>query len=735
MEDAMGYHASTYTRRHFIITAATAAGGFMIGIGAAPRVARAATVTGQPWNDDNAYAPNEIDAWIAIDPDDSILIRYQRSEMGQGSMTALPMMIAEELQCDWSKVRIEYASPNRNLRENKVYGPMFSHGSMSVRTSQKHMQQVGASARERLIAAAAAQWSVPASECTAAASVVTHGPTGRKLRFGELAGAAAKVVLVEEPAIKTPAQFTFIPRELPRVDVAPKTNGSAKFGIDAQVPGMVFAAINACPVPGGKLKSVDESVVAGAPGVLQVVKLERAVAVVATGSYWRAKQALARLQPEWDVGAAGSVDSEQLSKMYRAALNEPMLTARNEGDVDKALSGGAKTFEAIYETPYLSHSPMEPMNATVHLQPDRLDVWVGTQAADEALEAAARVSGLKPEQVYLHNAFLGGGFGRRDANDEVAQAVLVAKAVQRPVKLVWTREEDTRQDKFRPHAVVAFKAATGTDGMPTAWSMRVVTSSIFASVGIPLPTGKVEPQTVAGLANNGYRVPNTRVESLVKNTHLPVWFWRAPGVNQHVFAIESFLDEIASADGIDPYQMRRKLLEGKPDWLKVLDTAAEKGDWGKPLPRGTGRGIAICPDTDSLCAQVAEVSVSPSGAVKVNRVTVALDTRYMVNPLTIKEQAEGGVIFGLTSALFGKITIKDGAPVEGNFDTYRMVRFAEAPRIDVHLVPSGGKVWGGAGEPATSPIVAAVANAIFAVTGKRIRTLPIMDHDLSYGSA
>jgi isoquinoline 1-oxidoreductase subunit beta len=306
--------------------------------------------------------------------------------------------------------------------------------------------------------------------------------------------------------------------------------------------------------------------------------------------------------------------------------------------------------------------------------------------------------------------------------------------VQRPVKLIWTREEDTRQDKFRPHAVVAFKAAAGADGMPTAWSMRVVTSSIFASAGRRLPANKVEPQTVAGLADNGYRVPNTRVESLVKNTHLPVWFWRAPGVNQHVFAIEGFLDEIASANGLDPYQMRRQLLKGRPDWLKVLDTAAEKGDWGKPLPRGTGRGIAICTDTDSLCAQVAEVAVRPSGEVKVNRVTVALDTRYMVNPLTIAEQAEGSVIFGLSAALFGKITIKDGVPVQGNFDTYRMVRLAEAPRIDVHLVPSGGKVWGGAGEPATPPIAAAVANAIFAVTKKRIRTLPIMDHDLSYGS-
>ncbi len=519
------------------------------------------------------------------------------------------------------------------------------------------------------------------------------------------------------------------------MNVIHKIDGSAKFGIDTQLPDMVFAAINACPVAGGKLKSVDDSPLAGAPGIIQVVRLDDAVAVVATGSFWRAKQALAKLQPEWDVGPAGETDSAQFFSEYRAALDGPAQTARNQGNVDQAFAGAAKTIEAVYETPYLSHSPMEPMNATVHLQPDRLDVWVGTQDALDETEKAAAAAGLKPEQVYLHNCFVGGGFGRRDVADEVVQAIAIAKVVQRPVKLIWTREEDTRHDKFRPMAVTRFKAGLGADGMPAAWSIRTVAGSIMRASGIKLPPNGVNFVAVAGLATNGYSIANTKVEAVIKDTHLPVWWWRAPGFNQNIFAIEGFVDEIAAANGIDPYQLRRKFLADKPDWLKVLDTAAEKSDWGKPLPKGSGRGIAICEDTGSLCAQVAEVTVSPKGEVKVTRVTVALDTHYMVNPLTIAEQAEGSVIFGLSAALYGKITIKNGVPEQGNFDTYRMVRLAQAPKIDVYLAPSGGKTWGGAGEPATPPIAGAVANAIFAATGKRIRSLPISDHDLSSGSA
>ena len=727
-----GNQTPILSRRRFLTTGVTAAGGFAIGTAALPQWAQAAMVAEHPW-DDSPSAPNELDAWIVINPDDSVLIRYQRAEMGQGSMTAVPMMLNEELQADWSKVKIEFASANRNMREKKIYGDMYSNGSRSIKESQKLVQQVGASARQRLITAAATKWGVPASECTSANSVITHGPSNRTMRYGEVAADAAKIKLDKEPAIKTPDKWTFAGKPMPRLDVVHKINGAAKFGMDAQIPGMVFAAILQCPVPGGKLKSVDESVVAGLPGNPKVVKLDDAVAVAAEGTWWRARQALAKLQPEWDVGAAGTTDSAQFFREYRAAMDsEKPVIGRKQGDIDKGLSGGGKTFEAVYETPYLSHSPMEPMNATVKLDGERIDIWVGTQDALDESEKVAKVLGIEAEDVYLHNAFCGGGFGRRDVADEVLQAIAVAKAVQKPVKLIWSREEDTRHDKLRPMAVVRFKGATGADGVVTALQARTVTGSVVKNALGKLPPNGLDFVSIQGLATIGYNIPNLSIESIIKDTHFPVWWWRAPGQNQNTFAIEGFIDEMAYANSIDPVEMRRKLLQGKPDWLAVLNTAAEKADWGKPLPKGKGRGIAICNDTDSLCAQVAEVTISPKGELKVDRVTVALDTRYQVNPLTIAEQAEGGIIFGLSAALYGKIDVKNGAAVQGNFDTYRMVRLAQAPKIDVHLLASGGEKWGGAGEPSTPPIGGAVANAIFAATGKRIRSLPIMDQDLSF---
>ncbi|HUC51937.1 MAG TPA: molybdopterin cofactor-binding domain-containing protein [Xanthobacteraceae bacterium] len=727
------------TRRHFIVAGATAAGGLAVGIGLLPNAAEAFTVPAQPWAqpmDQEGYSPHDIDAWIAIEPDDSILIRYTRSEMGQGSMTALPMIVAEELQCDWSKVRVEYGSANRSYREHNIYGDMSSVGSHSVRDSHTKLQQVGASARERLIAAAAAQWGVPASECKAANSVVLHPASNRSVGYGAVASAAAQIKLDTEPAIKTPEQYTFIGKPQPRVDVPLKVNGSAQYSIDTRLPDMVYAAILQCPVPGGMLASVDDTPLKNAPGIVQVVRLQDAVAVVATDTFWRAKQGLAKLHPEWNVGAAGSTDSAQFAKEYRdAALNGTAPVARNDGNVDQALAAaGDKALSAVYEVPYLAHAPMEPMNATVHLQPDRLDVWVGTQSADRTLTAAAGVAGLKPEQVYIHNTFIGGGFGRKSRNDEMVQAIHIAKAINRPVKLIWTREDDIRHDRYRPQAAISFKGAVGADGMPTALYLRTAVGSILRSMGMNKVDSGIEPMAVEGLANHPYKIANSKVECALKNTHIPVSFWRSVGASQNAFAIESFIDELAHAGGQDPYRFRRTMLAGKPDWLGVLDMVAEKGDWGKPIESGRARGIAIFECYGTIVGEVAEITISPQGKLKVDKITLAADSGHVVNPLSFAEQMEGGAIFALTAALYGKVTVKNGIPEQGNFDTYPMVRLAQAPKIDVHLALSGGKKWGGAGEPGGAPTAAAVCNAIFALTGKRIRSLPLIDHDLS-GSA
>jgi isoquinoline 1-oxidoreductase subunit beta len=727
------------TRRHFIVAGATAAGGLAVGISVMPHAAEAFTVATTPWAqpmDHEGYSPNDIDAWIAIEPDDSILIRYTRSEMGQGSMTALPMIVAEELQCDWSKVRVEYGSANRSYRENNIYGDMSSVGSHSVKDSHIKMQQVGASARERLIAAAAALWGVPASECKAANSVVLHPASNRSVGYGAVASAAAQIKLDTEPTIKTPEQYTFIGKPQPRVDVPLKVNGSAQYSIDTRLPDMVYAAIVQCPVPGGTLASVDDTPLKNAPGIVQVVRLPDAVAVVATDTFWRAKQGLAKLHPEWNVGAAGSTDSAVFAKEYReAALTGTAPVARNDGNVDNAITvAGEKALSAVYEVPYLAHAPMEPMNATVHLQPDRLDVWVGTQSADRTLTAAAGVAGLKPEQVYIHNTFIGGGFGRKSRNDEMVQAIQIAKAINRPVKLIWTREDDIRHDRFRPQAAISFKGAVGADGMPTALYIRTAVGSILRSMGMNKVDSGIEPMAIEGLANHPYLIANSKVECALKNTHIPVCFWRSVGASQNAFALESFVDELAHAGGQDPYKFRRALLAGKPDWLGVLDMVADKGDWGKPIESGRARGIAIFECYGTIVGEVAEISISPQGKLKVDKITLAADSGHVVNPLGFAEQMEGGCIFALTAALFGKVTVRNGIPEQGNFDTYPMVRLAQAPKIDVHLALSGGKKWGGAGEPGGAPTAAAVCNAIFALTGKRVRSLPLMDQDLS-GSA
>jgi isoquinoline 1-oxidoreductase subunit beta len=711
------------SRRQFITTALTAAGGFALGIGT--RAADAASLSVRPWGDDAARYPGEINAWVVINPDDSVIIRYGRAEMGQGSFTALPQILTEELECDWAFVKPEYASANRNLKENKVYGSLATGGSRAVRETGEMVQQAGASARVRLIEAAAKRWNVPASECAAAMSKVTHTPTGRTFRFGELAVEAAAIKLDKEPAIKKPDQFKFIGRRLARLDIPLKINGTAKYGIDLDVPDMVHAAIIACPVFGGTVKSVDERAIAGRRGVTQVVKLKDAVAVIAD-RHWRAQQALDRLPIEWEVGAAGSTDSVQFRKAYLDALDQKGADARHDGNVDAAMATAAKVVEATYDVPIIAHAPMEPLNAIAHVQADRVDVWVGTQNADQALAFAAQASGMKPENVYIHNTFSGGGFGRRLRPDEVAQAVAVSKAVGKPVKLIWTREEEIRQGRYRTQAAIRFKAGFAADGTAIALDMR---NSAGSSNPQAVRDG-LDPQTTQGLINTAYKLPNYRVTSILKNTHVPLGPWRAPGHSQNVFFMESFIDEMAYAAGKDPIALRRELLAHRPDFQRVMDVLVEKGDWGKPMPRGKGRGVAVHESYDSIVGMIAEVAVT-NGEVKVERVVIACDCGVVVNPRGVETQLEGGMIYGLSAALFGEITLKNGRVVEGNFDTYPVVRFKDAPKTEVYITPTIGKKWGGVGEPGATMIQPAVTNAIFAATGKRLRSLPIRGQSLS----
>ncbi|MFZ0101992.1 MAG: xanthine dehydrogenase family protein molybdopterin-binding subunit [Pseudolabrys sp.] len=712
---------TSITRRHFVVASASAAGGLAISV-AFPGLADAASIGAQAWGPEST--PNEINAFLAIDPDGSILIRSPHQEMGQGAITALPMIVAEELECDWSKVKVEYASPARNLREKNVYGEMTTVGSRGVRTSWQMLLQAGASARERLIAAAAQRWNVSPSDCEAANSKITHKATGRSFDYGALAADAANIKLDKEPAIRTPDQFKLIGKRLARLDTPLKINGSAKFAIDTKVPDMVYAAVAACPVFGGKLKSVDDAPAKGRRGVLQVVKLENAVVVVAD-RFWRAKEALALLKPEWDVGAAGNTDSAQFAKLYRDTLDGPMVSARNDGSVDDAFGKGGKLVEAVYEAPHLAHATMEPLNATVHLQPDKLEVWLGSQTPMGTIRQAAAASGLKPEQIVIHNCFLGGGFGRRSINDEMRQAILVAKEVGKPVKLVWTREEDMTQDRYRPQAAVRMKAALGSDGMPTAFDAKIAVGSILRSTGINKVENGIEAQAVEGFANIPYAIPSVRIGCMLKNTHVPVMFWRSVGSSQNAFFVESYIDELAQAAGQDPYKFRRTLLAGKSDFLGVLDTIAEKSDWGKPLGQGRGRGIAIHECYGSIIGQVAEVTVSQKGEVKVDRVVAAVDCGHVVNPGIVEAQIQSGVIYGLSAALYGEITVKQGRVEQGNFDEYQVVRLADTPKIEVYLALSGGKKWGGIGEPGTAATAPAVANAVFAATGTRVRSMPL----------
>ena len=717
------------TRRLFVTSSLSLAGGLVIAV-AAPPLADATPLAAAPWSPEtSAHAAGEINAFVVVEPDDSILVRISKSEMGQGVMTSLAMIVAEELECDFGRVRVEYASANRNLTDGNPYRSMGTGGSSSVRKSRVFLQQAGASARARLVAVAAGRWGVAPEACAARSGAVWHEPSHRSAAYGELASEAARIRLEVEPAIKTPDQFKLIGTRAARLDTPLKVNGEAKFGIDTRLPGMVYAAVANCPVFGGKLKSFDEAAIKDRRGFIAVVAVENGVAVVAD-RFWRAKEALAALPIVWEFGEAATANSETFRADYRAALDGPLVNAVDRGDAASAFPTAAKIVDAVYEAPHLAHAPMEPLNATAHWRPDGIDVWIGTQSPEEAIKIAAKAGGVDPRNVYVHNCFLGGGFGRRSVNDELRQAVQVSKAVGKPVKLVWTREEDIQHDRYRPQAALRLRAALGPDGLPKAFEFRTAVGSILRSLGWAKPDSGIEPMAVEGLSNVPYRAGALKVDAALKNTHVPLLFWRSVGSSQNAFAVESFIDEVAYAARKDPYEFRRALLLDRPDFLAVLDKLVDKGDWGKPIKKGSARGIAIHEAFGTIVGEIAEVAVSDKGEVRVDRVVACVDCGHIVNPLNVEMQIESGVIYGLTAALFGQITIRAGRVEQSNFHDYEIARMADSPVIETHFALSGGAKWGGIGEPGTPPIAPAVANAIFAVTGKRIRSLPLKNSTL-----
>ncbi len=677
-----------------------------------------------------SVGPREITAWIVIEPDETVIIRVAKSEMGQGSFTALPMLVAEELECDWSKVRAEFAPPHENRKRNRVWGNMSTGASRSISASQNDLRRAGATARAMLIAAAAARWNVPMTECTAAQGVISHGPSGRSVPFGAIAAAAADMKPPTQVALKDPKDWKLIGTRQRRFDVPDKITGKPIYAIDVQLPNMLCAAIVQCPVFKGTLKAVDETRLAGMRGIRQVVKLPDAVAVVAD-SWWRAKKAAEALPVTWDFGDNSEVSSGTIRAQLKAGLgaNDARI-GRADGDVERALGQAVKRIEADYAVPFLGHATMEPQNCTAHVTADLVEVWAPTQDGETALAIAADAAGMSPDKVLIHKMMLGGGFGRRGIfQDFVRQAVLIAKAVGQPVKLVWTREEDIRHDFYRPVAMARMIAGLDANGMPIAWKIRTSGQSIIAAVSPRVMQFGVDRNFLQGLLEDmPYEVPNYLVDFAMRNSHVPVGVWRSVNHSQNAFFKESFIDEMAFAAGLDPYLFRRRLLAKKPRELAVLEAAAKRAGWGASLPSGIFRGMALHNSQSSICAQVVDASVGADGKVRVHRVVSAIDAGHVVNPLTIELQTESAVVFGLTAALYGEITIKDGRVEQANFHDYPMLRLAEMPQVETVIVAGDG--WGGVGETAVPPLAPALCNAIFAGTGKRIRSLPLKNHAL-----
>ena len=714
------------SRRTFLKTGAAIGGGLVIGFHLpVPFSSVAAPVPpGVP------YTPN---AFIRIASDNSVTLIINKSEMGQGVYTSLPMLLAEELECDWRSVRLE-AAPVDPVYNHTSFGLQVTGGSTSVRSEWERLSKAGAAAREMLISAAAKKWRVSPASCRAENGRVLH-TSGKKLTYGELAAAAADLPVPTEIRLKDPARYKILGKPRPRLDSPAKINGTAGFGIDVQVPGMVTALVARAPVFGGKVASFRADKARAVPGVLDVVQVPSGVAVVATG-FWPAKKGRELLEITWEDGEWAKLSTPGMREEYSGLAKTPGLVARKEGDQERAMQEAAKRLTAEYEVPYLAHATMEPLNCFVDLKPDSCLIRTGTQSQTMDRNAAARVAGLKPEQVQLQTVYLGGGFGRRanPASDFVVQAVTVAKEVKRPVKVIWTREDDMRGGYYRPMWYDRISAGLDAGGNLTAWRHTIVGQSIIAGTAFEQAMVKdgIDDTSVEGASTIPYTIPNILVDLHTTRVGVPVLWWRSVGHSHTAFVVESFIDESAHAAGKDPVAFRRALLTQHPRHRGVLELAAAKAGWGKPLPAGHGLGVAVHESFGSFIAQVAEVSVNAKGAIRVHRVVCAIDCGRVVNPDTIAAQMESGIIFGLSAALHGAITLKAGRVEQDNFDGYPIARMNETPRIEVHIVPSS-EPPGGVGEPGVPPIAPAVANALFAVTGTRLRSLPMTPEKVLQG--
>jgi len=706
-------------RRDFLKASAAASGGLLLEF-SFPFAARAAA----------GRSATEVNAWIVIHPDDRVVIRIARSEMGQGSFTALAQLVAEELDCDWAQVSAEFASPNENVRRDRAWGSMSTGGSQGVRSSQDYVRKAGAAAREMLIAAAAAQWKVSASECSADKGVITHGPTQRKLRYGQVAAQAAKLRPPADVALRDAKDWKIAGRPLHRLDTPDKVLGKPVFAADVVLPGMLHASIAQSPVFGGKVKSVDASEAHAMRGVKKVVRAEGFVAVVAD-SWWRANRALGKLRIDWDVGANGQASDATIAAMLRDGLADPNIaSARRTGDAAAAFSSAAKVVEAEYASQYLAHATMEPQACTAWIKPDGfVEVWTSTQDGMASLAAAAQTAGVPLERAEVHKTMLGGGFGRRGApQDFVRQGVTIAMALRgTPVKLMWSREEDMQHDFYRPASLVKLRAALDAQGKVVAFEAKIACPSILEVLMPGAARGGIDFTAVRTLSDMPYEIPNQRIDYAMRTGHVPVGFWRAPGQQNGVYR-ECFLDELAQAAGKDPLEFRLAMLKAGDRNRLVLEAAAKAAGWGTPPPAGVGRGLAVVEGFGSYAAGVAEVSVSPEGGLKVHRYVVAIDSGYVVNPDTCAAQAESNAVYGL-GALTQACTVRDGRIEQSNFHDFRLPMIGDMPKVELVLVPTGG-FWGGHGEPGILPFQAAVLNAVFALTGKRIRRLPLRREDL-----